>query len=152
MIARQWTPKQWMIVVDQRIGAALWKTLRQLPPGTGVLLLRPLQPGDARRLRHIGRTRGLKIVNEEPRAIARVHGIKELRMALLRRTRIVLLSPLYPTPSHPSWKPMPRMRVAALARLARGKAMALGGMNARRYTAVEPFGFAGWAGISAFRT
>jgi thiamine monophosphate synthase len=30
--------------------------------------------------------------------------------------------------------------------------VALGGMDAKRYAAVAPLGFTGWAGISAFRT
>jgi hypothetical protein len=41
---------------------------------------------------------------------------------------------------------------SALARLAKRRLLALGGMNPKRYAAVERLGFIGWAGISAFRT
>lgn len=65
---------------------------------------------------------------------------------------MVLLSPLFPTDSHPDWKPLKRMRAAAFARLARRKLIALGGMDARRFARIRHLGFKGWAGISAFRT
>jgi thiamine-phosphate pyrophosphorylase len=81
-----------------------------------------------------------------------VHNVRELPGALLARTPLILLSPLYPTSSHPGWKPIPRMRAAALARLGERKLLALGGMDARKYALVKRLGFRGWAGISAFRT
>ena len=81
-----------------------------------------------------------------------MHDVRELRRALLKRTPIILLSPIHPTQSHPDWRPQPRMRAAALARLARRKLFALGGMNRKRYAKIAPLGFIGWAGISAFRT
>ena len=65
---------------------------------------------------------------------------------------MLLLSPLYPTSSHPQWQPLLRMRAGTLARLANRRAVALGGMNRKRYAIVAPLGFIGWAGISAFRT
>jgi thiamine-phosphate pyrophosphorylase len=68
------------------------------------------------------------------------------------RVPLVLLSPIYSTLSHPDWRPIPRMRAAALARLGGGKLIALGGMNRKRYATMERLGFIGWAGISAFKT
>ena len=53
-----------------------------------------------------------------------------------------------PMRSHPERKAMPRMRAAALARLARSRAIALGSMNRRRFRAIQKLGFVGWAGIS----
>jgi hypothetical protein len=44
------------------------------------------------------------------------------------------------------------MRAATLARLAGRRAIALGGMDARRYANIAQLGFIGWAGILAFRT
>jgi hypothetical protein len=44
------------------------------------------------------------------------------------------------------------MRAAAFARLAKRRAIALGGMDAQRYARLAQLGFIGWAGISAFRT
>jgi len=81
-----------------------------------------------------------------------VHGVEELRRALLRRVPLILLSPLFETQSHPAWKPLPTMRAAALARLAGRRVIALGGMDAQRHAHIASLGFVGWAGISAFRT
>ena len=92
------------------------------------------------------------IVDEGRGAAARVHNVRELARALLRRTPLVLLSPIYPTQSHADWRPLPRMRAAALASLAKRRLFALGGMNRERYARIAPLGFIGWAGISAFRT
>jgi thiamine-phosphate pyrophosphorylase len=78
--------------------------------------------------------------------------MRELRRALLARTPLILLTPLYPTGSHHDWKPIPHMRAAALARLGQRKLFALGGMNARKFARIRALGFQGWAGIWAFRT
>jgi thiamine-phosphate pyrophosphorylase len=73
-----------------------------------------------------------------------------LRQALLGRTPLILLSPIHPTRSHPDRRPLPRMRAAALARLAKRRLVALGGMDARRYAKIARLGFSGWAGIDAY--
>ena len=106
----------------------------------------------SRRLRQLARQKELTVVAETPRSAARVHNVRELRRALLNRAPLVLLSPLYETSSHPGWKPMPRMRAAALARLGGRRLVALGGMNARRFAHIKRLGFQSWAGISAFKT
>ena len=150
MRRRQTMPRQWLIVADDAEDVVL--AVRRVARGSGVLLLEPI-PGDAMlRLRTFARLRDLTIVVEQRRSAARVHDSRELRQALLARSELVLLSPIHPTGSHPDWKPLPRMRAAALARLAARKAVALGGMNARRHAKIAPLGFIGWAGISAFRT
>lgn len=147
MRRRQTSPRQWLIVRGAEDRDGLAAALR-LPPGGGVLLLKQLPTRQMRRLRQ----RGLVVVREQPRAALRVHDVRELRRALLARTPLIFLSPLYPTASHPDWAPMPRMRAAALARLAGCNLLALGGMDARKFAQVRRLGFQGWAGISAFRT
>lgn len=117
-----------------------------------MLVLGKLQPAEAHYLRHIARSRGLVIAALAPKTAVRVHSLEELRLTLLRRTPLVILSPLYPTHSHPDWEPFTRMRAAALARLANRKLTALGGMNERRFRRIQRLGFVAWAGISAFRT
>lgn len=146
MSCRQTVPDEWLVIAAQSIDA-----VRRLPLGSGVLLL--LQPPamDLRRLRSLARHRRLVLIVAQPRAAARVHNSRELRQALLARTRFILLSPLFPTASHPDWKPLPRMRAATLARLGGRRLIALGGMNKRRFVTVAPLGFVGWAGISAWR-
>ena len=148
MRRRQTVPRQWLIIADQGTIAPAFR----LPRGSGILLLQPLSGRAMRRLRQSARQRSLTIVKEQRGTAKRVHNVRELRGALLARTPLNLLSPLYPTSSHPGWKPIPRMRAAALARLGERKLLALGGMDARKYALVKRLGFRGWAGISAFRT
>ena len=139
-------PERWFIVggpVDQR-------ALAKLPRGTGVLVLSGRRPDSW--LRTIARTRGLVIAEEVRGQAVRVHNLAELRGALIARVPMILLSPIYPTPSHPDWPPIPRMRAAAMARLAHRGLFALGGMNDRRFARIRRLGFQGWAGVSAFRT
>jgi thiamine-phosphate pyrophosphorylase len=150
MTRRQTMPEQWLII-DQTSDRPMWSSLRRLPCGGGVLLLEELDSREDRRLRRLARVRSLMVVTEAPRTAARVHNMHELRKAL-RRSPLVLLSPIYPTSSHPDWQPLPRMRAATLARHTGRNAIALGGMNRKRYARIAPLGFNGWAGISAFRT
>lgn len=146
--------RRWLIVT---VGAELTPTaLRRIGRDTGIWYI-----GDGadartraqtiRRLRRLAHARGMAFV-WSPRGIARVHDRRELRRALLARTPMVALSPIFATRSHPGWAPIPRMRAAAFARLARRRLVALGGMDARRYARVTALGFIGWAGIRAFRT
>ena len=149
MQRRQSVPCQWLIVNDQP-DRELWEALRWLKRGSGVLVLIDLGTADRRRLLLIARRRELTVA--QGGEADRVHNLHELTRAMLKRSTLALLSPMYPTGSHPDWRPLPRMRAAALARLGKRKLIALGGMHSRRYARVRPLGFQGWAGISAFRT
>lgn len=146
MSRRQTMPKQWLIIADQPD----WRAIQRLPRRAGVIVLRPLCAADSRRLKNAARLRGLRVEYEKDGTTARVHGMRELRQAMLRRVPLILLSPIHPTPSHPDWHPIARMRAAALAILASRRAIALGGMNQRRFAKIAPLGFIGWAGISAW--
>jgi thiamine-phosphate pyrophosphorylase len=147
MRARQSIPTEWLIIASEGDRAGI-EAARRLPPGSGVLLLDRVSIGDVRMLRR----RGLTVIREARGIAVRVHDARELRRALSARTPLIFLSPLYPTHSHPEWKPLPRMRAATLARLGKRGLFALGGMDARRFARVKRLGFQGWAGISAFRT
>jgi len=149
-------PRQWLIV-DGRLGEQLWPAVRKLPRGSGVLLLHHDLGSRERQklllqLRRSARAKNLRIVDGASGDAARVHNIAELRKALLARTPLVLLSPLHPSASHADWSPLPRMRAAALARLACRRLAALGGMDSKRFSRVQRLGFQAWAGIDAFRT
>lgn len=148
MPRRQTVPRQWLIVARE----AAIPAAQRLERGSGVLVLEALGPRALRHLRRIARQRSLVVVPEGPRTAVRVHNVRELRRALGARTPLIFLSPLYPTASHPAWKPLPRMRTATLARLGGRRLLALGGMDARKFGRVKELGFQGWAGISAFRT
>jgi len=141
------TVTKWLILDQPHIDL-----VKRLPRGSGVLLLSRCDASQERQFRRLAQARGLVILREAPRTCTRVHNLRELTHALLHGSPLILLSPLYRTRSHPDWKPLPRMRAAALARLTNREAIALGGMNQRRYATVAPLGFKGWAGISAFRT
>jgi thiamine-phosphate pyrophosphorylase len=148
MRRRQTVPHQWLILarIDDLSAA------ERLPRGSGVLLLRPFSTSTMRGLRQAAGRRNLVIVIEGPRGARRVHNVRELRTAMLQRTPLILLSPLYPTHSHPDWRPLQRMRAAALARLGGRTLLALGGMDARKFARIRNLGFQGWAGITAFKT
>ena len=147
MTRRQTVPKQWLILADIDIEA-----VRRLRRGSGVLVIAKLAAGERRQLRRLAANRGLAMIVEDRRSAARVHGVRELRSALLNRVPLILLSPIHKTRSHPEWQPIPRMRAAAFARLANRGLLALGGMDSKRYARIARLGFIGWAGISAFRT
>lgn len=93
MTHRQTTPKQWLIL-DNRIDPEHWQTLRKLSRGSGVLVLQSFGAMDNRYLRRLSRARRLTIVVETPRSARRVHNSRELTRALLKRTPLILLSPL----------------------------------------------------------
>jgi thiamine-phosphate pyrophosphorylase len=156
MKRRQTVPRTWL-VADERLGADLWTAIRKLPPGSGLLLLYREMPKGKRarlkaKLRRVAAARRLTIADELAGEAARVHDSREIRAAGLRRVPLLFLSPLFETRSHPDWRPLPRMRAAALARLAKAPVLALGGMTAQRFARVSQLGFQGWAGIDAFRT
>ena len=151
MTHRQSVPGQWLII-DGEPGQNEWDALSNLARLSGVILLEPLGRKGQRPLSRFAKAHGLTLIVERRGTVARVHNQPELTQALLRRTRIILVSPIHSTRSHPDWKPLHRMRAATLARLAKRRAVALGGMNRQRFAKIAPLGFIGWAGISAFRT
>ena len=147
-------PRQWL-VADDRLGKHVWRAVRTLPRGSGVLLIYRDLPKQERarlkaKLRRIAGARRLVIVDERAGQAGRVHSIRELGKAGLRRTPLLFLSPLFPTRSHPDWLPMPRMKAAALLRLSKAPVIALGGMDSKRFSRIERLGFQGWAGIDAW--
>lgn len=150
---RQTMPSRWLIA-DERLGDRLWRAAERLPAGSGIIVLHHRAPARERsrllvRLRRIARRRKLLLLDEADGQAARVHDAREIRAARLRGARFLLVSPLFATRSHPGIRPLPRMRAAALARLA-GKPIALGGLGERRFRRVRPLGFKGWAGIDAW--
>jgi thiamine-phosphate pyrophosphorylase len=150
---RRQTPRQWLAL--DRDEQSAWRTVRRLPPGTGVLLLcRDLSKRERSvmlaKLRRIAATRGLTISDEAEGGGARVHNMRKLRRANLAKIPLIFLSPVFPTASHPDWRPLPRMRAAAMIQLAKAPVIALGGMSERRFWLVKALGFQGWAGIGAW--
>lgn len=147
-------PQRWL-VTDPRLDPCLIRLIRQLPRGTGVLVRHHHLPPRERRalvksIRRAGRTRNLLVVDEAGGEVARVHSAREIAQAQLRGARILFISPLFATRTHPDWVAMPRMKAASLARLTRSKPLALGGLDAARFRQIAPLGFGGWGAIDAW--
>ncbi len=150
MRARQTHVDQWLVVND-RLGKDWPRAVAALKRGGGILAIGQDRT-TIRALRRAARIGGHRLVVERPGTALRVHSQRELTRALVQRTSLVLISPIFLTRSHPDAKPMSRMRAATLARLSGRQALALGGMTEWRFRKIAPLGFIGWAAIDAFRT
>ncbi|UAK26777.1 thiamine phosphate synthase [Sphingomonas nostoxanthinifaciens] len=158
------------------MGDALWVALARLPRGGGVIFRHYRTPLPERRVlfahvRTIARARRLVLVLAgDPRIAAAwradgvhgAHGGRGLlhtapvhdRRALIAAARagadLVLLSPVFPTRSHPGAVTLGAIRFGLAARDVRPPVIALGGMTAARFRRVGPLGAYGWAAIDAW--
>ena len=161
-------PTRWLMT-DERMGEGLWRALRRLPRGAGVVFRHYATPaGERRRLfrrvRTVAQARGLLLVRAGPAPLPGeqgvhrqrgaglvtwpVHDRDEARGARLHGAAVVFVSPVFATRSHPGAPALGPRRARALARLSPGVRIALGGMDARRFRALT--GFDGWAAIDAW--
>jgi thiamine-phosphate pyrophosphorylase len=158
-------PAIWLIS-DARNDAVLEAALRHLPRGSG-FIYRHYHLGEAERrarfdqLNRIARARGNLVALAGSPALARrwgadkaygadgplapVHSLRELRRAA--RAEAVLLSPVFPTRSHPGGKVLGPLRWRLIAARAKVPVIALGGMDQHRARRLKA---AHWAGIDAF--
>ncbi len=171
MPPRQPFPKIWLIS-DARNDLVLEAALKRLPRGSGLIYRHyHLSPISRRtrfeRLARIARSCGHLVIlggsaNEArawgadgaygaphlmklgPRAIrlVAVHSLRELAQA--RRADAILLSPVFPTRSHPGGANLGAVRFLSLARRSRHPIIALGGMNPAR---ARHLGAPRWAAI-----
>lgn len=162
-------PSLWLIS-DARNDAALERALKGLPRGSGFIYRHYHLPAEERRVRFVRLQRVARrfghisllsadartarqwgadgaygpppVVSRGPRALrmATVHSLRELRQA--RRADAVLLSPVFPTASHPGGAVLGPLRFRLLAAQAQVPVIALGGMTRRRAR-----GFSRWAAI-----
>lgn len=84
------------------------------------------------------------------RVTASVHSLAALRLAAARGVDAVLLSPVFPTASHPGARPLGALRFAAWTRASRIPVYALGGVDVRSAARLRASGACGLAGIGAF--
>jgi thiamine-phosphate pyrophosphorylase len=157
-------------MTDERLGDGLWAALRRLPRGSGVVFRHYATEARARRtlfrrVVRLARARGLMVVRAGERAgvgedgvhgrargeglrTAPAHDRREAVAAVRRGAAVLFVSPVFATRSHPDGKVLgPR----AARRISQGLpvvAIALGGMDARRYRKLT--GFDGWAAIDAW--
>jgi thiamine-phosphate pyrophosphorylase len=164
MKLRQTLPELWLLT-DARNDAALARALRRLPRGSAVVFRHyHLPPAERRarfeRLARQCRARELLVVlagadrwpadaqygrraGDRP-WIATVHSAREIMRANLARADALILSPVFPTRSHPGGATLGRVRFRLLARLATAPVIALGGLDAHRARAL---GWGRWAAI-----
>lgn len=173
MIKRQPPPHLWLIS-DARNDAVLERVLARLPRGSGLIFRHyHLDPGERRRrfdaLLRLARCKGHCIalsgdvrlarrwgadaaygpphlLARGPRMIRLVtaHSLRELAQARRARADAVLLSPVYPTRSHPGGRALGSIKFRLLAARSPVPVMALGGINARR---ARQLGSAHWAAV-----
>jgi thiamine-phosphate pyrophosphorylase len=179
MARRQPLPRLWLMT-DERIGDALWPALARLPLGSGVVFRHYATPVAERRrlfdaVRAITRRRRLVLVlagspkdaiawradgahgrSRHVRAArplirtAPAHDRREVVTAMRTRADLILLSPIFPTRSHPGQSVLGPVRFGlSIPRFSPAAIIALGGMTARRFRRLEAFGAYGWAAMDA---
>jgi thiamine-phosphate pyrophosphorylase len=79
-----------------------------------------------------------------------VHGRRGVARARALRADVALVSPAFPTASHPGAPALGPLRWAALARTLPCPAVALGGMDARQARRLAGRWLGGWAAITPF--
>lgn len=150
-LSRLW-PHLWLIS-DERNDAALERALRRLPRGSGFVFRHYHLPAAERKARfaalaRIARARGHVVVlagdartarrwgadgSYGPPArgseLATVHSLRELGRAHRAGAGAALLSPVFPTRSHPGADTLGPLRFRLIARHARLPVIALGGMD-----------------------
>ena len=165
-------PRVWMLT-DERQGEALWDAVERLPRDAGVVVRHySLPEAERRALAQRLIRRGLFIAFSGPERVARrigahavygadphrsllprlypVHNRAEVVAAERAGAALLLLSPAFPTRSHPGARALGPVRFGLLARVTRKPVIALGGMTPARASRVGRLGAKGWAAIGAW--
>lgn len=173
MRSRQTLPRLWLIS-DARNDAGLDVALRRLPRGSGLVFRHyHLSPAERlarfRALSRLCRACGHVIVLAGPlRAaqrwnahgsyglpaagaglrLATVHDLREIGQANRSKSALALLSPVFPTRSHPGSATLGPVRFRLMARRAAMPVLALGGLNRKTARRLPGFGWAAIDGLS----
>lgn len=165
-------PRVWMLT-DERQGEAMWDAIARLPKGAGVIVRYyslPLRErlGMAKRIRTQGRFVAFAGTETEARQAGAqavygtsrhrgtlprlypVHNRAEIRAAERAGAALLLLSPVFPTRSHPGAPALGPYRFARLAASTRTPVITLGGMTSPRFRRLQKLGAQGWAAIDAW--
>lgn len=163
-------PTVWLMT-DNRMGEGLWRALRRLPPGSGVVFRHySLSPAERTRLFVVVRRRakarrqlvlsakGLLPGADGMHGAGRgqgfrtwpAHNRREALAGIRSGAGALFVSPVFPTHSHPAAKALGPARAARIGRGLDAKIMALGGMNAQNWRKLRGRGFDGWAAINAW--
>ena len=172
---RDW-PHCWLMT-DERMGDRLWEAIERLPIGDGGVVVRHYGlPADDRAqlvgdITAVCRKRGLTLAVAGDMALAKrfgaelvhrpggpthlpfslpVHSLAEAASARRDSASLVFVSPVHETRSHPDAIPLGRKLAKQIIKACGCPAIALGGMDARKFAAAEKDGFYGWAAIDAW--
>ncbi len=178
MVTRQTLPHLWLIS-DARNDAGLEAALKRLPRGSGFIYRHyHLEPPERitrfRKLARIAGARGIVTVLADsaltatewgaggiygaPRSLwprrrhlrlATVHSLREIAEANLLGADAVLLSPVFPTRSHPGGNTLGPLRFRLLACRSRVPVISLGGMSSRSARRLQ---WPRWAAIDGLST
>ena len=153
MVTRQTLPHLWLIS-DARNDAGLEAALTRLPRGSGFIYRHyHLEPPELADSALTATEWGAGGVYGAPRSLwprrrhlrlATVHSLSEIGAANLLGADGLLLSPVFPTRSHPGGKSLGPLRFRLLARRAKAPVIALGGMDRRK---AKRLGWKRWAAI-----
>ena len=142
-------PALWLMT-DERMGDALWAALKRVPPGGGVVFRHYATPRAERlalfrRVRSIAVARRLMLVvagerlpwparHGGPRPLtAPAHDRREAIAGVRRGARVLFVSPVFATRSHPAANGLGVRRALGVGRGLPVVAIALGGMDAGRW-------------------
>jgi len=172
MPRRHPVPKFWLMT-DERLGDGLWDAVARLPRGSGVVFRHYATPLVERRalfarLATLARRRGLVLLRAGNARLARredgvhngpaacglstrsAHRRSDAVAACRAGADAVLISPVFPTRSHPGARALGPARAAAIGRRLPIAIIALGGMDGDRFRRLRGLGFHGWAAIDAW--
>jgi thiamine-phosphate pyrophosphorylase len=168
-------PRTWLMT-DERLGDRLWSAIDRLPEGSGIVFRHYGLDCDARarladRVSSICRERGFALSVAADVDLARavgadlvhkpqvrtprlpfslaVHSMTEAAEAAGLGASLAFVSPVFETRSHPGRAPLGPALAAEIAQAARAPAIALGGMDERKFAQLRER-FYGWAGIDAW--
>ena len=125
---------------------ARFARLRRLCARRGVIVI---TAGEARGLRADGRYAAPNDLGRAPGLrLATAHSLAEIGAAVRARASAILLSPVYPTRSHPGAAVLGSLRFLSLARRSPLPVIALGGMTRRRAARLPVWGWAAIDGLA----
>ena len=167
-----------LLLSDARNDALLERAVARLPRGSGLVYRHYHLPQSKRRaryeiLRRLCRRRGIAVIvagsargwcadgeygaphmlkvgilRHQELRLATAHSLREIGAAVRARADAVLLSPVYPTRTHPGGKALGAVRFLCLARRSPLPVFALGGMTRARAARLPVHGWAAIDGLS----
>ena len=168
-------PRTWLMT-DERLGDRLWSAIDRLPEGSGIVFRHYSLDRDARaelasRVSSICRKRAFALAVATDADLARavgadlihkpavetpglpfslaVHSMTEAVEVAGLGASLAFVSPVFETRSHPGRTVLGPDLAKRIAQAARAPAIALGGMDARKFAQLSDC-FHGWAGIDAW--